>query len=324
MDNRTIYFNYIERQLCLNAQRIKERAKLNILDFNVHAENFYMHFLNKLYGWNLMNLNEIKQNAGGIDLVDEERKIIAQVSSTTTKQKLDDSFSKSKYKEYVGFNFKFISIAEDSSIKEYIIPDNIYNLKFDIEEDIIDINRILRKVLTLSIVEQKELYELVREEFGNEIDILKMDSNLATIINILASEDLNEFEMKYEINEFEIEKKIEYNNLTDAKDIINDYKIYHYKVDEKYNMFDQNGVNKSFIILQIIRNEYIKACHNYKSEYEIFLSVMDKITLRVLKSKNYVEISAEELEVCVGIVVVDAFIRCKIFKNPEGYNYVVT
>ena len=51
---------------------------------------------------------------------------------------------------------------------------------------------------------------------------------------------------------------------------------------------------------------------------------MDKITEKVLNSKNYVEISAEELEFCVGIIVVDAFIRCKIFKNPEGYNYVTT
>lgn len=324
MDNRTFYFNYIERQINLNALRIIERGKLNILDFNEHSENFYMHFLNKLYGWNLINLNERKQNIEGIDLVDTDRRIIVQVSSTATKQKLDNSFSKSIYKEYKGFNFKFVSIAKDFNIKEYTIPNNIYNIKFDTQSDIIDINKILKKVLTLNIIEQKELYELIQEELGNEVDILKMDSNLATIINILASENLNEFEMKYEINEFEIEKKIEYNNLSGIKDIINDYKIYHYKVDEKYTVFDQIGTNKSLTILQTIRNEYNKACNNYKNECEIFLVVMDKITQRVLNSKNYVEIASEELEFCVGIIVVDAFIRCKIFKNPEGYNYVVT
>lgn len=119
---------------------------------------------------------------------------------------------------------------------------------------------------------KKELYELVQEELGKEVDILKIDSNLATIINVLASESLKDFEMKYEI----------------------------------------------------IRNEYVKACNNYENECEIFLVVMDKIAQRVLNSKNYIEISLEELEFCVGIIVVDAFIRCKIFKNPEGYNYVIT
>lgn len=49
---------------------------------------------------------------------------------------------------------------------------------------------------------------------------------------------------------------------------------------------------------------------------------MDKLMILIQNSKNYLQIPYEELEMCVGMVVVDAFIRCKIFKNPEGYNYV--
>ena len=45
---------------------------------------------------------------------------------------------------------------------------------------------------------------------------------------------------------------------------------------------------------------------------------------KALNSKNYIEIPYDELDVCVSILVVDAFIRCKIFENPEGYNYVIT
>lgn len=32
-------------------------------------------------------------------------------------------------------------------------------------------------------------------------------------------------------------------------------------------------------------------------------------------------ISEEELEICIQIIVVDAFMRCKIFKNPGGETY---
>lgn len=320
--NRTMYFNYIEEKINVNAVRIESRGKLNILDLNQHSENFYNNFLNILYGWKLINLNEIKQNVEAIDLVDIDNKIIVQVSATATKQKLDNSFSKEIYKNYKGFTFKFVSIAKDFEIKNYEIPNNIYDIKFNVDEDIIDKNRILKKVLNMEILKQKELYNFIKDELGNEIDTLKMDSNLATIINILASENLTEFETKYEINDFEINKKIEYNNLMDIIDIINDYKIYHGKINEKYAIFDKSGVNKSLTILQTIRNKYFEACKEFNNECEIFLAVMNKVTAIILNSKNYVEISYEELEFCVGIIIVDAFIRCKIFKNPEGYNYV--
>ena len=322
--NRTTYFNYIEEQINLNAVRIESRGKLNMLDLNQHSENFYNDFLNKLYGWKLINLNEIKHNVEAIDLVDLDNKIIVQVSATATKQKLDNSFLKEIYKDYKGFTFKFVSIAKDFEIKRYEIPNNEYNIKFDVNEDIIDKNKILKKILGLNILKQKELYNFIKEELGNEINSLKMDSNLATIINILASENLTEFESKYEINDFEINKKIEYNNLTNIKYIINDYKIYHSKINEKYRIFDESGVNKSFTILQTIRNKYFEICKELEDECEIFLSVMNKITEIILNSKNYVEIPYEELEFCIGIIIVDAFIRCKIFKNPEGYNYVIT
>ena len=57
---------------------------------------------------------------------------------------------------------------------------------------------------------------------------------------------------------------------------------------------------------------------------ELFFLIISSIIDVIKNSKNYIEIPYEELELCVSIIVVDAFIRCKIFKNPEGYRYVVT
>ncbi len=39
---------------------------------------------------------------------------------------------------------------------------------------------------------------------------------------------------------------------------------------------------------------------------------------RILQSANAPMIPDEELDLCVAILVVDAFIRCKIFKNPAA------
>lgn len=66
--NRTRYFNYIEGKLSILATRIEIRGRLNILDFHLHSEDFYVHFFNKLFDWKLNNLNAVKQNIEAIDL----------------------------------------------------------------------------------------------------------------------------------------------------------------------------------------------------------------------------------------------------------------
>lgn len=118
-------------------------------------------------------------------------------------------------------------------------------------------------------------------------------------------------------------KKIEFNDLMPVKETIDDYKIFYSKLDEKYKEFDKQGVNKSFSVLSVIRNIYNKLTGEISDPQELFYTIMDDVIELIKNSKNYIEIPYEELEICVSILVVDAFIRCKIFKNPEGYNYVI-
>lgn len=92
--NRQTYCNYVEEQLSQLAYRIEVRSKLNILDLNIHSENFYTHLFNKLFKWNLSNLNLTDQNAEAIDLIDNLQKILIQVSSTATKSKVESALEK--------------------------------------------------------------------------------------------------------------------------------------------------------------------------------------------------------------------------------------
>ena len=92
--SRQKYFNFIEEKLSILATRIEIRGGLNILDLNLHSENFYLHFLNLLFGWDLINCNKVQHNMAGIDLVDTRNNIVAQVSSTATRQKIESALSK--------------------------------------------------------------------------------------------------------------------------------------------------------------------------------------------------------------------------------------
>ena len=321
---RSGYFNYIEEKLNFLSYRIKSRGKINLLDLNIYSETFFADLMNYLLGYNLKNINQIKQNTEGIDLIDDKNKIIAQVSSTCTKQKIENSLTKEIFNDYPNFQFKFIAIVGDADklrTGEYKNPNKAL---FNPSSDIYDIKSLLNIILNLDISKQRKLYEFIRSELGSDIDIVKMDSNLAAIINVLSQENLSGIVDSPEINPFEILRKIEFNDLLCVQPTIDAYKIFYSKLDEKYKEFDRQGTNKSISVLSVIRSKYNKLVGKISNPQDIFFTIIDDIIELIKNSKNYIEIPYEELEMCVSILVVDAFIRCKIFKNPEGYNYVVT
>ena len=180
--NRPNYFNAIEERLNLLAERIKSRGRLNMLELNNHAESFYQHFLNELYGWVVLNENEIKQNTEAIDLVDHTNKLVLQVSATASKQKIESSLSKDSIKNYKGYTFKFVSIALDSDQLRTNTFKNPHGIAFNPTSDIIDKNSILTKIKGLHIDDQKRIYEFIKKELVMGIDPLKLESNLATVI----------------------------------------------------------------------------------------------------------------------------------------------
>ena len=190
--------------------------------------------------------------------------------------------------------------------------------------DIVDIASILRIILGMTINRQKVVYDFIRDELGSDTDIVKVDSNLATIINILANENLSNGIESPEINAFEITNKIIFNDLEPVQDRIDEYKIYYSKLNEKYQEFDKQGANKSLSVFQVIKTQYTKLSSTGIESYDLFYAIINNIIGIISKSKNYTVIPYEELEMCVHIIVVDASVRCKIFKNPESYNYVTT
>lgn len=322
--NRSNYFNYIEEKLNILSYRIKSRGKINLLDLNIYSETFFAELMNRLLGYELENINVIKQNTEGIDLVDNKNRVIVQVSATSSKQKIENSLDKKIFEDYSGFGFKFIAISGDADKLRAQTFANPYKVIFSPLNDIYDIKSLLNIVLNMQISAQRGLYEFLKDELGSFVDIVKVDSNLASIINILSQEDFSGIVDSPEINSFEIFRKIEFNELLTVQPTIDDYKIYYSRLDEKYKEFDKQGANKSLSVLAVIRKQYIKLLGENVEPYELFFSIIDNLIELIMNSKNYVEVPYEELEMCVSILVVDAFIRCKIFKNPEGYNHVIT
>ena len=326
--NRHRYYNYISEKIEILSYRINAGGKLNLLDLNIHAEVFFRDLLNMLYEYNLEASNVGKANAEAIDLIDKRNKKVVQVSSTATKQKINNTLNKDKIKELSaqGYNLKFIFIANDARNlcgKSY---DNKYKIAFDSNSDIYDKVSILESINQLSIDKITNIYDLIRKEFGEQPNTLKLSSNLAAIVNFLSKENLDEVSNPVQLNEYGIEEKIAFNDLNNIKEsTFDEYKIYYGILDRIYNEFILEGTNKTVSVFRKIVSLYEKEIIvSGSTNTERFLNIIGKVEEHVLRSNLVSEIPEEEIEMCIRIIVVDAFVRCKIFKNPRGYTHVAT
>ncbi|KQL55271.1 hypothetical protein AN964_18320 [Heyndrickxia shackletonii] len=323
--NRDFYFSYIAEKIELLCYRIKSMGKLNILNLNIHAEFFYRDLCNKVYGYNLQNANVESQNIAAIDLLDNSNKILIQVSSTCTKQKINSTLSKKNLLEFKkqGYCLKFLFFSDASNLrdKEY---ENIHEIKFNPQQDILDKDTLLNSILECEVEKQREIYELVRDELGEKPDPSRISSNLAELINLLSEEDLGEAPKETNLHEYNIDNKITFNSLKKVKGIITQYKIYYPKINSIYMEFDKQGINKSLSVFNKLTRFYTEELMNDDTnENQKFFNIINKTIAHIRQSYNYNVLPDEELEQCVSIIVVDAFIRCKIFENPEGYIHVI-
>lgn len=313
--NREAQFDYIMQKLTRLTTEIELRGSLNLLDLNVHAETFYGQFINLLFGWKLVNVNTVQPNAPGIDLVDATNRIVAQVSSTATKNKVESALSKCS--GYEGHSFKFISISRNASHLRRHTFANPHGLEFDPASDIYCVTSLLAHIKDMDVEKLTKVAVFLREELKGEPDLHRVDSNLAVIIRILAVQDWGEAASEFAAKPFDIEAKVHYNQLGECRHLVDDHKVSHHRLTRIYAEFDAQGVNKSLSILNGIRTEYLSTPATASPD-ERFFTVVSQVVERIRSSANYVSMPEEELELYAQILVVDAFIQCKIFKRPPG------
>ncbi|AQZ45548.1 ABC-three component system protein [Paenibacillus larvae] len=326
--NRQRYFDEISERLEILAFRIKTNGKLNVLDLNVHVETFYRDLLNNVYGCNLQSANILTANVAAIDLIDEENKLVIQISSTATKQKIESTLRKDKTLDFASLDYriKFLFIADDAHNLRSNKYNNPHNISFSPHEDIIDKVSLMTTISQLSIGAYSLVHDLFMREFGGAPSPMKITSNLATIVNLLAAEDLEEGSTTTNLNLFDIDEKITFNELALIKDTtINEYTPYYSKLEGIYKEFEHEGRNKRISVLRKITSFYEKElCKVELSNVEKFFNVVTSLEEYIVSSNNLNEIEEDVIEMCVKIITVDAFIRCKIFENPKGYNHVAS
>ena len=88
LDGRLVLTDRLQSQLGTLVSAVEIAGQNNLSSSHVVAETTLAGLLNRVYGWELVNANAIRQNCPGIDLIDEERSIAVQVTATRTAEKV--------------------------------------------------------------------------------------------------------------------------------------------------------------------------------------------------------------------------------------------
>ncbi len=314
--NRQPFINSIISKLTHYFTEVKLRGNLGLFDIHKHSENFFRDLVNNLYDWDTINANLTDPNIEAIDLIDDKNKLVVQVSAQATRNKIESSLSKELIKRYTSYTFKFIALVEDAtSLKKKSIK-NPYGINFDPPTDIIDGKRLLNDINGLRSDKLESIHSFLLSELETPVDTAKIDSNLAAIIEILASTHLQEYDGLEVLNDFNIHKKIIFNDLINARKIIEENAYLTSRIDNIYSEYDKQGSNRSAAVLSSFQNIFISSSAIARGD-ALFIKIMEQVKNRVLQSNNCPTMGREELEYYVTVLTVDAFIRCKIFERPE-------
>jgi len=155
MRNRESIINRITSHFAVLKTEVELRSKLNLQDINVHAEQFYKILLNKILGYNLVNINITEPNAAVIDLGDAERRIAFQVTSNNSKSKIVETVNAFNNKKL----FNKYDILKVLVIKSKINRSDIIthaNFSFDMNKDVMDVGHIISIISSIDDLTQLE------------------------------------------------------------------------------------------------------------------------------------------------------------------------
>ena len=208
-----------------------------------------------------------------------------------------------------------MSISKDASHLRKETFTNPHQLKFNPADDIYDVLSLLKIIMHMDLAKQRDVYNFLKDELGDER--LMEESNMAAVINIISKENFGSISPPVMTIDFNVDEKVAFNKLEAAAGVIEDYKIYHHVVDRIYADFDNHASNKSKSVLDTFRSIYHQLAVQFSGD-DLFFRIVEEVIKRVRDGANYSLIPIEELQLCVNVLAVDAFIRCKIFKNPAG------
>jgi len=179
------------------------------------------------------------------------------------------------------------------------------------------------------LLEMKRVHEdKVLQNLSEKGLLVKHPSILSIVISHIGVSMFDEYSEDVIGTAPDPERKIQYNKVVRYKPIIEECKVYHGKLNKIYGEIEKDGSSKKKLLLQNIKMLYLKKKSEYNSFNEItqnadnIIEAVEAELWHIIERDNAVlqTIPYEAIHLSILIILVDAFMRCKILEEPPKYD----
>lgn len=233
MEERKKAFDSISRTLAILRYDIEHHQSINDLSLNIYSENYFRDVFNFVYGTNLQNANFESFNFPSIDLIDKQKKIAYQITTTKSKEKIDKTFEIYNKEGYGDYDIRIFYLLEKSNPTTATVTSIKDKYGVDIRQRLYDYTNLIRDIEQL---EGEKLQDLDRKYFSPQAqgytDEIALDLIIKHLLKEKASVKINyddvfgtiDSNAKLELNninertQVEIKKGLDYRQLLERLD----------------------------------------------------------------------------------------------------------
>lgn len=150
-------------------------------------------------------------------------------------------------------------------------------------------------------------------------------SLLKNVIDRISEETFEDYDSNVgnKISTFSIDEKIEHNAIKRNKVLIEEYRVFYTKINSLYTEMEKQGSFKKEKLLRNVKNIYLKVKGSYvlDSENPIQIirnnadNIIEDVGDKLLELADSNGKSNEDVSFGVSVIMVDAFMRCKIMEE---------
>ena len=188
IEERKIAFDNISRTLAITRYDNEQHQLINDQSLNIHGENCFRDIFNFVYVKNFFinaNIDTKTGNASAIDLIDKDKNLAYQITTTRDKKKVEDTLKKIKKTEYKDYDLKIFFLLKKSKFDKNTLAYFKNNYRIDIQDYLIDYTDLLKDIEAL---ETSRIIELNQKLFLKTAD--KYTDNI--VLNLIFKHLLQE------------------------------------------------------------------------------------------------------------------------------------
>lgn len=311
---RDRYCTEIENALTGLRERLEIRVAGNLTDLHVYAEAIMVSVLNPLLGLDLKSANISSPNAPAIDLVDDSNETIIQVSTDSSRDKIQSTLNKKKLASYSSYHLMFMFLVSSHPRYSNKPFDNPHDVSFDVSEDVLDLSELMVRFRALPMPKLEVAHDgLMREIHLDRANPLKLTRGLSDIVRALMTANPEERQSQQHIA-FRIDDKIQRNKLVRSKRDIQDLSALAYPLEDIYDEYEREGVGRTRSVFRHLRTACKEGGLNPDETYD---AIIHTVVEELCEDEHLSDYTYEDVEFYVAVIVVDAFMRCKVFDGPS-------